>query len=423
MQKFFTSIIIFLTCFSGVFASSETLKKLNDENKKIQNEIEKILDKQFSLQTQLNLLEKTLEQLEVEKKIFLEKRREFQKNLEKNIGEKSNIDFVKDVNKEEFLNFILKLHREEKKIETNGEENFVKLFFTKNGIGNYFKELNYFEIIGKISQRFFQSYELIGEKKSDEIAKNARLKKEISKLDQKILENSQELLQIKNAKETLAKYYSQQKNLFEEKLKENKKAMLLSLLETKKVLLKQKEIDKKINIGYEKIQKIEQNSEIGKNEIKKNSDDPYDVIGFSDLDDKKFIWPIDKNRGITAKFLDPEYEKRFGIKHYAIDIRAKQGTKIHAPANAFVYKVEKGGSDGMGYAYIILAHKGSIQTVYGHISKSLVKEGDIVLKGQIFALTGGMPGTPGAGPLTTGPHLHLEFHENGKPVNPLKFLD
>jgi len=55
-------------------------------------------------------------------------------------------------------------------------------------------------------------------------------------------------LETKEAKETLSKYYSQQENLFRDKLEENKKTMLLSLLETKKALLQQKKIDKKISI-------------------------------------------------------------------------------------------------------------------------------------------------------------------------------
>lgn len=436
MKKFFTSLLLssfFLTCFISffeVYADSSTLQKLNNENKKIQSEIEKIYEEKFSLKTQVDFLEKKLEQLFVEKKIFLEKKQQFQTELEKKIWEKTDIEIFSEISEDEISKFILKLHREEKKISSWWEENFIKLFFLKTWIQKFFEDLKIFKKIEKINEKIFQNYELIWEKNSEEIEKFSELKENIFTLDNKILENSKELLEIKEAKEVLFKYYSQQENLFKEKLEENKKAMLLSLLETQKILLEQEKINQKINIWYKKIQETKNFLDNSKNIYSKSetsnnfwSNDPYNIDWFSDLNDKKFIWPVDKNRWITANFLDKDYQKKFWITHYAIDIRAKQWTKIRAVANAFVYKVEKWWDDGMWYAYIILAHKWSIQTVYWHISKSLVKEWDIVLKWQIFALTWWTPWTKWAWTLTTWPHLHLEFHENWKPVNPLNYLN
>jgi len=42
MKKFFSIFLIFFTCFTGVFANSENLKNLLDENKKIESELQKI---------------------------------------------------------------------------------------------------------------------------------------------------------------------------------------------------------------------------------------------------------------------------------------------------------------------------------------------------------------------------------------------
>ena len=424
--SYILSILFFLSCSSVVFANSEVLQKLNNENKKIQLEIEKIWEEKISLKNQTNFLEKRLEQLFVEKKIFLEKKQQFQTKLEEKIWKKTDIEIFSEISENEISKFILKLHREEKKAFSNWKENFIKLFFLETWIQKFFEDLKNFKKIEKINEKIFQNYELIWEKNSEEIEKFSQLKKEISQLDNKIIENWKELLEIKKAKETLFNHYSQQEDLFKEKLEENKKTMLLSLLETQKILLEQQKIDKKISTWYKKIQETKKTTWeniFEKSETLEWKSDPYDIDWFSNLDDKKFIWPIDKNRWITANFLDEEYEKKFWIKHYAIDIRAKQWTKIRATANAFVYKIEKWWNDWMWYSYIILAHKWSIQTVYWHISKSLVKEWDIVLKWQIFALTWWMPGTPWAWNLTTWPHLHLEFHENWKPVNPLNFLD
>ncbi|MFH0834189.1 MAG: M23 family metallopeptidase, partial [Patescibacteria group bacterium] len=63
-----------------------------------------------------------------------------------------------------------------------------------------------------------------------------------------------------------------------------------------------------------------------------------------------------------------------------------------------------------------------LATVYGHISRILVKEGDLVRAGDLIGLSGGIPGTPGAGYMTTGAHLHFEVIDHGEHKNPLDYL-
>ena len=132
---------------------------------------------------------------------------------------------------------------------------------------------------------------------------------------------------------------------------------------------------------------------------------------------KPFIWPVPANK-ITAEFHDPSYPKRWG-PHNAIDIRAKQYTEIVAPANAYVFQTK---DNGQGYSYIVLAHKNNLVTVYGHVSEIMVTAGTTVKKGEVIGLSGGTPGTKGAGLQTTGPHLHFEVYYKGEAVNALKYL-
>lgn len=123
------------------------------------------------------------------------------------------------------------------------------------------------------------------------------------------------------------------------------------------------------------------------------------------------IWPV--NGRITSPFgwrIHPILRKK--KYHSGIDLAVPSGTPVKAADSGKV--LISGWNGGYGY-FVAIDHGKGISTAYGHNSRLLVKEGDIVIKGEVIAKSGSTG-------LSTGPHLHFEVRENGAPVNPLSYL-
>ncbi|MDO8559568.1 MAG: M23 family metallopeptidase, partial [bacterium] len=189
-------------------------------------------------------------------------------------------------------------------------------------------------------------------------------------------------------------------------------------------LLKETERSEKKFSSYVQELKLEQqqiNSDIVgiENKIRAELERRQEAERFNALGKPRLVWPTD-GRYITAYFHDPEYPYRHIFEHPAVDIRTPQGSKVYAAEAGYVAKVKDGGA--RGYSYVMLIHNDGIATVYGHVSRIDVQEKQFVTRGQVIARSGGAPGTRGAGPLTTGAHLHFEVRVNSIPVNALEYL-
>lgn len=135
-------------------------------------------------------------------------------------------------------------------------------------------------------------------------------------------------------------------------------------------------------------------------------------------DTQAFVWPVYGK--ISAGFLNKPYVSRFGVQHYGADIVVPQGTPVASAADGVVFLVRDGGATG--YTYILIGHRDGYATLYGHINETLVRSGQEVAAGETIGLSGGKPGTRGAGPMTTAAHLHFEVIQNGVNVDPLSVL-
>ena len=106
--------------------------------------------------------------------------------------------------------------------------------------------------------------------------------------------------------------------------------------------------------------------------------------------------------------------------HEGIDYGCTLGTNVKVTNSGVVSTANYQG----GYGNMIIVEHGvyngkTITSRYGHLKDFLVKIGDKVGQGQVIAYSGGIG--VGAGK-STGPHLHFEIRENGKPVNPTKYV-
>lgn len=94
--------------------------------------------------------------------------------------------------------------------------------------------------------------------------------------------------------------------------------------------------------------------------------------------------------------------------HLGIDLAAAIGTDVFSPANGTVSSVWKDATCGNG---LKISHTDGYETVYCHLNKVVVKNGDRVYAGCKIAETGNTG-------RTTGPHLHYAIKENGGYIDP-----
>lgn len=96
--------------------------------------------------------------------------------------------------------------------------------------------------------------------------------------------------------------------------------------------------------------------------------------------------------------------------HNGTDFAMPVGTPVLAAADGEVVIARFGPAAGN---YVAIRHGRQYMTRYLHLSRFVVKPGQIVKRGDIIAYSGNTGSS-------TGPHLHYEFHINNRPVNPLK---
>lgn len=98
--------------------------------------------------------------------------------------------------------------------------------------------------------------------------------------------------------------------------------------------------------------------------------------------------------------------------HTGLDFTAPTGTPIYVTGDGVVKEVISNGGYGL---HIIINHGFGFETLYAHMSKTLVKAGQKVARGEKIGLVGNTG-------LSSGPHLHYEVIKNNEKIDPSNFF-
>ncbi len=385
---FATGVIIFAkdenvsTMRKKIYSNKQRIEQLQSKIKKLQKNINIQRQKSYTLVNQINILDSQIEKIETEIKLTNEKISNLEEEMEMTENDIKHIEDTIMKKKEKLSSYIRSLYKLENK-------NDLEVLIASESLSEFFNQ----------------------------VAVNLKMQGQIKSYVDSLRENRARLEQKNKILETQKSNFSrhiEKLNSDKIKLEEQKTARAKILADTKNSEARFQSLIRKA-----KAEQIKVNSEIQSLEkiIRKKLEEQKrtEQIMYTG----KWIWPI-PFRGITTYFQDPDYPYRYIFEHPALDLRARERTPIRAVADGYVARVRQ---PRVGkYAYVMLIHGNGISTVYGHVSKILVKEDQYVKQGDVIALSGGRPGAPGSGRLTTGPHLHLEFRLNGIPVNPLNYL-
>jgi|GEM_PF-1134149 len=138
----------------------------------------------------------------------------------------------------------------------------------------------------------------------------------------------------------------------------------------------------------------------------------------------EMLWPVSGFHHISSGFgMRPNpFNRRQQEMHHGIDIAGRNaagqninGAPVSAAGDGLVTRAATGWNGGFG-TMVVIDHGGGTTTLYAHLSRLNVREGDWVRAGDTIGFVGSTGNS-------TGPHLHFEVRRNGQRVNPMPFLE
>lgn len=259
----------------------------------------------------------------------------------------------------------------------HGESSYIEVLLDSEDLGDFFSRLEYIQKILEYDDEMLAKLESIHE--------NIENKRNQLEIDKEVL---LDLIDDANATKKELEGYVQQLKIEIEQADNDKDVMLRQMEKWKE---EEKELDKQMRDAV-----------LAEKYVFKDGD--------------TFAWPLDGYYYISSQF-GPRTHPIHGYRHVhtGIDLPAPYGTPITAAATGKVIRANF--SRGYGNV-VVINHGNNLATLYAHNSSFAkgLKEGDIVLKGQVIAYIGSTG-------WSTGNHLHFGVKKNGKWVDPTDFYN
>ncbi len=363
-------------------AKKEESAKIEEKIGTIKKSIERKQVEALSLQNQMGILEERLEAVRLDIQSTLVELETVQlelKELRLEMDEKNK----QIARHKEILSELIRT------IQRESDRNYLELLLSNDSFSEFFSEVQYLEEVYLDVGAQARTLRLAKEELQTKETKLSDKERSLEKLKEALAVKQQQVAEQRVYKDNLLKETKENETVFQGMLADLRRQAQTIESETQS-------IERKIRAKLEGSDKLPQGG------------------------DTAFSWPV-PSQYITAYFHDPDYPFRNIFEHAGIDIKAGQGTAVRAAASGYVARAKRCG-ESWCYSYVMIIHGDGLSTVYGHLSQTAVSEDQFVARGDIIGYSGGTPGTVGAGPFVTGPHLHFETRLNGIPVNPLEYL-
>lgn len=401
--------------------SKEDVSELNDEIQQKTDEIktleqrlhsyeQQILDKQgdaLSLKNQVDILDSKIASTEVKIDQAEAQLDVTQKQIEVLHGQIERTEKDIDGNQESLKNLIRETHKAE-------QQSPLELFFSSSTLSEFYTQIEYstrlqndvqtqVNHLQEIKNNLETKRTELKDKKADVARERTNLQVQEEELGGEVAYKEELLTSTENDE---AKFKALYEEARQDQLRIEAEVNQLTREAQERIRRLRDEVEKKLNDEEQQENLTDEEQQVLE-----------DFDGTVDL-----AWPI-ASRKVTCPFHCGGYPFAGAIgSHNAIDISTPQGTPIYAAEAGYVIRVIFD-PNSTSYAMISILHGDNVtSTAYGHISGSNVQPNQYVKKGELIGWTGATPGTPGAGPFTTGAHLHFEVRKNGLPVDPLLYL-
>lgn len=120
-------------------------------------------------------------------------------------------------------------------------------------------------------------------------------------------------------------------------------------------------------------------------------------------------WPLDEPGYMTRGQVGPSGKDE---AHPGLDVAVPVGSAVRAAGGG---TVREAGEDSEYGLYVLLVHPDGYETMYGHLSRVLVRPGAQIMPGAVIGLTGNSG-------RSSAPHLHFEIRQNGTALDPLTMV-